>query len=94
VFAAEGITVLRTPVQAPRANAFAERWVGTVRREVLDRMLIFGRRHLERVLGEYVAHYNGHRPHRALGKHHRWGSAHCPDRRPTGPWCAMIDSVG
>jgi len=66
VLAAEGIQVLRTPVRAPRANAYAERWVGTVRREVLDRMLIFGHRHLERALGEYVLHYNRHRPHRAL----------------------------
>ncbi len=68
VFAAEGIKILVTPVRAPRANAYAERWVGTVRREVLDRMLIVGRAHLERVLGEYVLHYNGHRPHRALGQ--------------------------
>jgi putative transposase len=66
VLAAEGIQVLRTPVRAPRANAYAERWVGTVRREVLDRMLILGHRHLERALGEYVLHYNRHRPHRAL----------------------------
>jgi transposase InsO family protein len=68
VFAAEGIQVLRTPVRAPRANAYAERWVGTVRREVLDRMLIFGGRQLRSVLAEYVDHYNGHRPHRALGQ--------------------------
>jgi transposase InsO family protein len=68
VFAAEGIEVLRTPVRAPRANAYAERWIGTVRREVLDRMLIFGCRQLQSVLAEYVDHYNGHRPHRALGQ--------------------------
>jgi putative transposase len=68
VFAAEGIEVLRTPVRAPRANAYAERWVGTVRREVLDRMLIFGRRQLAWVLAEYADHYNVHRPHRALGQ--------------------------
>jgi putative transposase len=72
VFAAEGIQVLRTPMRAPRANADAERWVGTVRREVLDRMLIVGRRHLVSVLGEYADHYNTHRnthrPHRALGQ--------------------------
>jgi putative transposase len=68
VFAAEGIRVLRTPVRAPRANAYAERWVGTVRRELLDRMLIVGCRQLRWVLAEYVDHYNGHRPHRALGQ--------------------------
>ena len=68
VFAAEGIRVLRTPVRAPRANAYAERWVGTVRRELLDRMLIVGCRQLRWVLAEYADHYNGHRPHRALGQ--------------------------
>jgi putative transposase len=68
VFAAEGIQVLRTPVRAPRANAYAERWVGTVRREVLDRMLVFGGRQLRLVLAEYANHYNLHRPHRALGQ--------------------------
>src|SRR6266516_133561 len=66
VFGSEGIRILRIPVRAPRANAFAERWVGTVRRELLDRMLIVGRRHLETVLTGYVVHYNQHRPHRAL----------------------------
>jgi transposase InsO family protein len=66
VFASEGIRILRTPVRAPRANAIAERWIGTVRREVLDRMLIVTRRHLETVLAEYVTHFNDHRPHRAL----------------------------
>ena len=66
VFRSERIRIIRTPIRAPRANAFAERFVGTVRRECLDRMLIFGRRHLEQVLAEYVAHYNGHRPHRSL----------------------------
>ena len=66
VFTAEGIQVLRTPVRAPRANAYAERWVGTVRRELLDRMLIFGCRQLWSVLADYADHYNGHRPHRAL----------------------------
>jgi putative transposase len=70
VFAAEGMDVLRTPVRAPRANAYAERWVGTVRRECLDRLLIFGRRHLVSVLGKYVEHYNGHRPITRWGRHH------------------------
>jgi len=68
VFGSEGIRILRTPVRAPRANAFAERWVGTIRRELLDRMLILGQRHLETVLAGYVAHYNEHRPHRAFGQ--------------------------
>jgi transposase InsO family protein len=68
VFKTEDIRIIRTPVRAPRANAFAERFVGTVRRECLDRLLIFGRGHLERVLAEYVAHYNEQRPHRSLGQ--------------------------
>jgi putative transposase len=75
VFAAEGIEVLRTPVRAPRANAHAERWVGTVRRKCLDRMLVVGRRQLVSVLGEYAGHDNGHRPHRALGQRRRWDPA-------------------
>jgi transposase InsO family protein len=67
VFRSAGVRVVRTPVRAPRANAHAERWVGTARRECLDWLLILGRRHLERVLREYVAHYNTARPHQALG---------------------------
>jgi putative transposase len=58
--------VIRTPVRAPNANAHIERWVGSVRRECLDRLLIFNRRQLERVLRVYVRHYNERRPHRAL----------------------------
>jgi len=66
VFHSERIRVIRTPVRAPRANAFAERFVGTIRRECLDRVLIFHRRQLESVVAEYVDHYNRHRPHRSL----------------------------
>jgi transposase InsO family protein len=66
VFRSEGIRIIRTPILAPRANAFAERWVRTVRAECLDWMLIFGRRHLEHVLRAYVVHYNRARPHRGL----------------------------
>jgi putative transposase len=66
LFRTEGIKVIRTPVQAPNANAFAERWVRTLRADCLDRILILGRRHLEHVLRIYRRHYNEHRPHRAL----------------------------
>ena len=63
VFRSDGIRIVKTPVRALRANAFAERFVGTVRRECLDRIRILGRHHLEQVLAEYIAHYNEHRPH-------------------------------
>jgi putative transposase len=66
VFRTDGIRIIRTPVQAPNANAFAERWVRTIRADCLDRILILGRRHLEHVLRVYCRHYNEHRPHRAL----------------------------
>jgi putative transposase len=66
VFKSEGVEIIRTPFRAPRANAFAERWVGTVRRDCLDWLLIVSRRQLERVLRIYVDHYTTHRPHRAL----------------------------
>jgi putative transposase len=78
------IKVLITPVRAPRANAYAERWVGTVRRELLDRMLILGGRQLQAVLAEYADHYNGHRPHRALGQAPPLGSAEPPVIPPAG----------
>jgi transposase-like protein len=83
VFAAEGIEVLHTPVRAPRANASAERWIGTVRREVLDRMLIFGCRQVQSVLAEYADHDNVHRPHRALANpllSRRWFAPEFPIR--------------
>ena len=67
VFRSEGAEVVVTPVRAPTANAYAERWVGTVRAECLDWLLIVGRTHLEQVLRVYVEHYNRHRPHRSLG---------------------------
>ncbi|MGI8613274.1 MAG: integrase core domain-containing protein [Nocardioidaceae bacterium] len=66
VFASIGISVLRSPVRAPRTNAYAERWIRTLRAECLDRMLILGPAHLRVVLDEYLAHYNTHRPHRSL----------------------------
>jgi putative transposase len=66
--ASEGMRILRTPVRAPRTNAIAERWIATVRRELLDRILIINRRHLTAVLTDYTARFNHHRPHRALNQ--------------------------
>jgi putative transposase len=66
VFTSIGVEAIRTPVRSPRANAFAERFVRTIRNECLDWTLVLGRRHLEAVLRDYVRHYNQHRPHRGL----------------------------
>ena len=68
VFQADGIRILTSPPQAPRANAICERMIGTLRREVLDRLLIVNEHHLRQVLAEYLRHYNTARPHRALGQ--------------------------
>jgi putative transposase len=78
VFTAVAVRIIRTPVRAPRANAIAERWIASARRECLDQMLITGERHLRLVLSEYVDHYNGHRPHRTLQQNPPAGRAHQP----------------
>jgi transposase InsO family protein len=71
VFASEGMRILRTPVRAPQANAIAERWIATVRRELLDRTLIINRRHLVAVLTQYVAHFTTiARTARSTKQHH------------------------
>jgi putative transposase len=66
VFASIGIETIRTPVRSPRANAYAERFVRTIRQECLDHVLVVSRRHLESVLADFVRHYNKARPHRGL----------------------------
>jgi len=78
LFRSEDVKIIETPVRAPRANAFAERLVRTVRSECLDWLLVLGRRHLERVLRVYTEHYNKARPHRGLG-------LLTPDHRPAPP---------
>ena len=88
VFRSEGMRVIKAPVRAPKARAHAERWVGSVRRECLDRLLILGRRHLQHVLATYVAHYNEHRPHRALGQR---PPLRMPPPSDEQPMAAVID---
>ena len=85
VFASEGIAVTRTPVRTPVANAYAERWVGTLRRELLDRTLIWNRRQLHRLVDEYIEHYNVHRPHRGLNQQPPRPTAATPIFRPGVP---------
>jgi hypothetical protein len=82
VFRSEGICVIKAPARAPRARAHAERWVGSIRRERLDRLLILGRRHLNHTLATYVLHYNQHRPHRALAQHPPIKQLPSSDERP------------
>ncbi len=93
VFRSEGIRVIRTPVRSPKANAFAERFVRSVRHEVLDVTLICGRRHLDHVLRRYAEHYNSRRPHRGLGLRTPAGVA---DREsvPDVPRVRRIDILG
>ena len=84
VFTGADIRIIRTPVRAPRANAIAERFVGTLRRECLDHLLIIGPRHLAAVLREYVRHHNAHRPHRSLDQRPPAGGIPHPPERSSG----------
>jgi putative transposase len=85
VFASAGIRIIPTPVRAPRANAIAERFIGTLRRECLDHLLITGPRHLAVVLREFVEHYNTHRPHRSLHQQPPTGATPTPSRAAVRP---------
>ena len=93
VFTAAGVRIIRTPVRAPRANAIAERWVGSARRECLDRMLVTSERHLRLVLGEYIDHYNCHRPHRALQQSPPAGRPRSTCRGAMSGFCAGTGSA-
>jgi transposase InsO family protein len=83
VFKAEGLRIVTTAPRTPRINATCERVTGTLRRELLDRTLILGERHLHLVLREYLAHYNGHRPHQSRRQRPRTSK-----RIPSGTWPA------
>ena len=82
IFRTEDMKVLKTPIRTPVANTFAERWIRTIRRELLDRTLIWNRRQLERLVADYIEHYNQHRPHRSLGQHPPAGSLPQPPDPP------------
>ena len=85
VAAGSGITVLRTPIRAPRANAACERFLGSVRRECLDHVLVRGEGQLRRVLREYVAYFNTARPHQGIGQAIPDATGPAPPSRPTAP---------
>ena len=75
VFRTEGVEIVRLPFRAPRANSYSERFVGTARRELLDHILIFGRRHLDTVLREFLEHYHHARPHQGIEQRRPWPPA-------------------
>ena len=81
VLAGTGVRIIKTPIRSPRANSFAERYVGTLRRECLDHLLICGERHPRRVVAEYAQHYNEHRPHQSRGQR--------PPLHPCPPFTAL-----
>ena len=66
IFRTEGLKTFKTPVRTPVGNTFAERWIGTLRRELLDRTIIWNQQQLERLVTDYIDHHNTHRPHRSL----------------------------
>jgi putative transposase len=94
VFRTEEVRVIRTPILAPRANAFAERFVRTVRSECLDHVLVYGRRQLDRVLHAYVSHYTEQRPHRGLDLATPRGGPSSPARHTEGRRIDRRDVLG
>jgi len=94
VFTAEAIRIVRTPVRAPRANAIAERWIGSLRRELLDRLLIVNRPQLEHVLAVFVEHYKSHRPHRSLDQAPPDGQTPVPPPPTTSSLAGASGSAG
>jgi hypothetical protein len=93
VLGGEGVRVIKLPYRAPRANSFAERWVGTARREALDHILIFGRRHLELVLREFIEHYEQARPHQGLEQRVPRPRRQLEEQRTAGP-VIRLDRLG
>ena len=86
VFISEGARVIKTPIRAPNANAFSERSIGTIRREVTDRILILGPRHLNLILRGFADHYNSHRPHQGI-------DLQAPDRIGETPAVAPLGQI-
>ena len=85
VLAGSGITAIRIPPRSPQANAYAERWVRTLRHELLDRTIIWNQHQLEQLLREYVEHYNTQRPHRGIGQRAPSDSGNVTPIRPNNP---------
>ena len=98
VFRTEDIKILKTPVRTPVANAFAERWIGTLRRELLKqpkglpRALVWNHRLFERIVVDYIDHYNEHRPHRSLDQHPPSRAATIPPRSPSDEVSVLLSS--
>ncbi|MFW2382839.1 MAG: integrase core domain-containing protein [Acidimicrobiales bacterium] len=82
VFRTEGLKILKTPIRTPMANTFAERWIGSIRRELLDRTIVWNRRQLERLVRGYIDHHNQHRPHQSLGQRPPIPVDHPPETPP------------